>query len=237
MQRNLDKSAEFTAGREGLYQNLHSDPGNWTRGEVGMGRQVGTMRGISAPVMVQWCGSAELVTAAVMKSISQTTFEAIYAALYWRAIAGDNLPDGVDLMLVDFAFNSGVQRAAKQFQQIVGVLDSEIDGNIGPETLAIMENVRGDQIAKFISKDYAARLQTDLAVTADGAIGPVTLRAAQEQDAGTRLLIYALASRQALAYRSFSNFRNFGSGWLARLEARLVRALAMLEARPLPAMA
>jgi lysozyme family protein len=42
------------------------------------------------------------------------------------------LPDGVDFAVFDFAVNSGVSRAAKYLQAVVGVTQ---DGQIGPATI------------------------------------------------------------------------------------------------------
>src|SRR5690606_10887140 len=46
---------------------------------------------------------------------------------------GDDLPSGVDYAVFDFSVNSGVSRAAKYLQALVGVAQ---DGVIGPKTLA-----------------------------------------------------------------------------------------------------
>jgi len=229
MRTNFPLIAQFTASYEGNYQASPNDAGNWTSGQLRIGRLVGTMHGISAPVMVQWCGDAKLVTAETMKSISIATYRAIYSALYWRPVAGDDLPGGVDLMLADFCFNSGVQRASKQLQQIIGMSLDEIDGNIGPETLAALAAVKPETVAQWVRGPYAECFQRDLGVTVDGRIGPETLRAAAQRDAALRMVVYALAGRQEAAYRSFEAFRLFGKGWLARLDARLARALELLE--------
>ena len=57
---------------------------------------------------------------------------AIYKQQYWDAISGDDLPSGVDFAVFDYAVNSGVSRAAKTLQGIVGVTQ---DGQIGPATI------------------------------------------------------------------------------------------------------
>jgi lysozyme family protein len=64
--------------------------------------------------------------------ISQDEVAAIYKQDYWDKIRGDDLPDGLDLATFDFAVNSGVSRAAKYLQSIVGVTQ---DGVIGPATI------------------------------------------------------------------------------------------------------
>lgn len=58
---------------------------------------------------------------------------AIYLANYWTPIRGDELPQGVDLSVMDEAVNTGTLHAAKMLQRIVGV---PADGKIGPHTIA-----------------------------------------------------------------------------------------------------
>ena len=230
MDFNFDIAAQFTASREGLYQCLHSDAGNWTFGAVGQGNLVGTMRGISAPVMMRWLGDASMVTKSVMQSINQDQFDAIARSLYWRAINGDQLPAGLDLLLFDFAFNSGVARAAKQLQRILHL--EQIDGDIGELTLEAVLHAPVTEIILAMSDPYKRRLQDDLGVTSDGIIGPVTLKAIKAQDARMRVLIYACASLQDAAYRSFKGFAQFGRGWLGRLDQRVQAAVSLLTSVP-----
>ena len=67
-----------------------------------------------------------------MRAIADSEVAAIYKNLYWDRISGDNLPSGVDFAVFDFAVNSGVSRAAKTLQSVVGVTQ---DGVIGPATI------------------------------------------------------------------------------------------------------
>lgn len=57
----------------------------------------------------------------------------IYEDQYARPIMFNRLPAGVDYAVFDFAVNSGVNRASKALQTIVGV---EADGHIGLVTIA-----------------------------------------------------------------------------------------------------
>lgn len=124
----------FTLARaqEGGYQQVYADAGNWSGGEVGVGRLIGTNMGISAPTLVSWMRGT-LVTAYTMQNLPQPTAMAIYAARYWNVLRGDDLPPGVDLMLFDFAVTSGDSTSAKILQRIVG---TTVDGVIGEETLS-----------------------------------------------------------------------------------------------------
>lgn len=58
-------------------------------------------------------------------------------------------------------------------------------------------------------------LQRALGVTADGAIGPVTLRAAHSADAGAVLVDFM--ARRAVRYAATAGFDRFGRGWYRRL--------------------
>ena len=59
--------------------------------------------------------------------------KAIYRAKYWNALRCDELPAGLDYALFDYGVNSGVPRAARALQRLLGVA---ADGIIGPVTLA-----------------------------------------------------------------------------------------------------
>jgi lysozyme family protein len=67
-----------------------------------------------------------------VRAIADSEVAAIYKNLYWDRISGDNLPSGVDFAVFDYAVNSGVSRAAKTLQAVVGVTQ---DGQIGPQTI------------------------------------------------------------------------------------------------------
>jgi len=47
-------------------------------------------------------------------------------------VKGDDLPEGLDLCIFDFAVNAGPGRAAKFIQRLV---NTTVDGGIGPNTL------------------------------------------------------------------------------------------------------
>jgi lysozyme family protein len=67
-------------------------------------------------------------------------------------------------------------------------------------------------------------LQSALGVTVDGQVGPKTLAAITEQDAGK--LINRVSLGQGAYYRSLPS-GTFGAGWLARCEARRMAALTV----------
>ncbi|RUQ27186.1 MAG: hypothetical protein EKK68_15955, partial [Candidatus Competibacteraceae bacterium] len=58
--------------------------------------------------------------------------KAIYRRDYWNPIRGDELPSGLDLLMLDCAINQGPATAIKLLQQALHIQD---DGLLGPKTL------------------------------------------------------------------------------------------------------
>ena len=58
--------------------------------------------------------------------------QALYRRDYWQVLHGDQLPSGLDLLMLDCAINQGPVTAIKLLQQTLRIHD---DGLIGPETL------------------------------------------------------------------------------------------------------
>lgn len=104
---------------EGGYVNNPRDPGGATN------------KGITQSTYNAWRKTIGHPIQSVRK-ITSDEVAAIYKNSYWAAIKGDNLPVGIDMALFDFAVNSGVSRAIKTIQHLVGVT---ADGKMGPHTL------------------------------------------------------------------------------------------------------
>jgi lysozyme family protein len=64
--------------------------------------------------------------------ITDAELQAIYRWRYWDMVRASDLPAGADYATFDFAVNSGVARAAKVLQGIVGVVQ---DGQVGERTI------------------------------------------------------------------------------------------------------
>lgn len=119
---NFDRTLTQILKYEGGYVNHPKDPG----GPTNMGI---TLRTLSA-----WRGHH--VTADDVKKLTRAEAGRIYKANYWDKIKGDDLPDGLDFAVFDYAINSGPDRAAKLLQDLVGTAQ---DGQIGPLTLAAVK--------------------------------------------------------------------------------------------------
>lgn len=70
----------------------------------------------------------------------------IYKHQYWDAVKGDLLPKGLDYVVFDYAVNSGVVRAIKNLQGVLGVVQ---DGMIGVRTIAAIPKPCSTVIAKL----------------------------------------------------------------------------------------
>lgn len=87
----------------------------------------------------------------------QEQVAAIYRQNYWDAMSCDDLPSGVDYAIFDYGVNSGIGRAPKVLQRIV--IPSEVDGEIGPNTIAATLRVDPRTLIGQICDERLAFLQ------------------------------------------------------------------------------
>ena len=110
---------------EGGLSMDREDRGNWTTGIIGKGELNGTKYGISAMAFPD----------IDIANLTQDEAKSIYKRQYWDLSGGDELPYGLDFSVFDFAVNSGVSRAVKELQKILGFKGKDIDGIMGMITL------------------------------------------------------------------------------------------------------
>jgi lysozyme family protein len=118
MKDNFELSLKKVIEHEGGYVNHPSDPGGMTN------------LGVTKRVWEEWVGHP--VDEKEMRSLTVDRVAPLYKRRYWDAIHGDQLPTGLDYCMFDTAINSGVGRASKFIQEMVGVA---ADGAIGNKTL------------------------------------------------------------------------------------------------------
>ena len=75
--------------------------------------------------------------------------KAIYRRDYWQVVHGDQLPSGLDLLLLDCAINQGPATAIKLLQRALRIRD---DGLIGPQTLSAAEAAMPDVLDAFAAE-------------------------------------------------------------------------------------
>ena len=146
MQENFIKSLDKVLKHEGGYVNHPDDPGGRTN------------MGITQNVYEKYIGRS--VTEQEMKDMKIGDVRLIYRENYWDRVKGDDLPNGIDFCVFDWAVNSGVSRASKALQKIIGVKD---DGVIGPITVKETYKCDSEKVILNLTearKDFYQRLST-----------------------------------------------------------------------------
>ena len=113
---------------EGLYSGDPDDPGNYANG-----RLVGSMRGVTPPVLAKFRGvSIDTITVDVMKSVSLDEAANIGYMGFYVGPHFDLLTwCPATAALLDFGWGAGSGQAVKSMQRLVGV---NADGGLGPIT-------------------------------------------------------------------------------------------------------
>ena len=142
MNSNWEQCFALVLKNEGGYVDNPADPGGATN------------LGCTKAVWEQYIGRS--VTKDDIKALTPNDVMPLYKAKYWDTIKGDDLPEGVDYAVFDFAINSGPGRAAKTLQSVLGVT---ADGQIGPATLRALETTNPREIASRVCEARLAFLQ------------------------------------------------------------------------------
>lgn len=137
MKENYAHCLEMLLRHEGGFVNHPRDPGGVTN------------LGVTKKVWEEFTGRD--VDVKEMRELTPEDVAPLYKALYWDAVKGDELPNGIDWSVFDWGVNSGPARAAKALQRIVGATP---DGAIGPKTLA---KVYEADIHDVLNKMHSAR--------------------------------------------------------------------------------
>jgi len=141
--RNWDKCFDLVIVNEGGYVDNPADPGgatNW---------------GCTKAVWEQYIGHE--VSKKDIRNLTKEDVKPLYKRNYWDAIHGDALPSGLDYCLFDCAINSGVGRATKFIQEIVGVF---ADGAIGNNTVTAINQMNTVTMINEFSDKRQAFLET-----------------------------------------------------------------------------
>lgn len=117
MKENYDQALRLVLKHEGGYVNHPKDPGGATN------------KGVTQKTYDGW-RQAQNQKPQSVRNIHMDEVKAIYKDQYAKPIWFDKLPSGVDYAVFDFAVNSGVSRAVKTVQKIVGQQQDGVMGNI-----------------------------------------------------------------------------------------------------------
>ena len=143
MNTNFPQCFALVLKNEGGYVDNSSDPGGATN------------LGCTKATWEAWVGHP--VTKDDIKDLTPNDVMPLYKAKYWDTIKGDDLPEGVDYAVFDYAINSGPFRAAKALQSVLGVA---VDGQIGPATLRALETANPRDVATAVCEARLAFLQS-----------------------------------------------------------------------------
>jgi len=124
MTRNFEKCLVVILKNEGGFVNHPKDPGGITN------------LGVTKRTYEHFLNRS--VSEQEMRDLTAHNVAPVYKKMYWDKVKGDQLPEGLDLCVFDFAVNSGPSRAIKTLQLIV---NSKPDGIIGTNTLNALDTV------------------------------------------------------------------------------------------------
>lgn len=142
MDERFDECLTFTLRAEGGFVDNPEDPG----GATNMGITLATYRSWSDD-------TAAGVTQ--IQDLTRKVVSAIYRTLYWNPLRADALPAGVDLSVFDFGVNAGVWRSGRMLQLALGFTGDEVDGCVGPETLAAAGKASARGVIELLAKRQA----------------------------------------------------------------------------------
>ena len=142
--KSFAQAFAIVVGEEGGYSSVASDPGNWTSGQCGSGRCLGTKFGISSAAY----------PALDIARLTVDDAKAIYRRDYWDQVEADALPPPLALLVFDAAVNNGVARAVRWLQQAAG---ATVDGVMGIGTLTAIA-ARSGNGAALLAEFQAQRM-------------------------------------------------------------------------------
>ncbi len=135
---NFQTTTSWLLVHEGGYVNHPADPGGATNS------------GVTQAVYDGYRRRKGQSTQSV-RNISEQEVYDIYRTQYWDKVWGDELPNGLDYAVYDFAVNSGPRRAIQFLQRIIGV---EPDGVMGNVTIGKIRELQaeGGEIGEIIEQ-------------------------------------------------------------------------------------
>lgn len=139
MKENFDEALKAVLKHEGGFVNHPKDPGGMTN------------LGVTKRVWEEWVGKP--VDEKTMRSLTPEMVAPMYRKKYWDAVKGDDLPEGLDYLMFDFAVNSGPVRAIRTMQKAMGLTT---DGIIGPKTLGVLKDSNREELVARFSDEKEA---------------------------------------------------------------------------------
>ena len=139
MKENYNEALRAILKHEGGFVNHPKDPGGMTN------------LGVTKKVWEKWVGHA--VDEKAMRALTPEVVGPMYKKKYWDAVKADDLPDGLDYLMFDFAINAGPSRAVKTLQKTIGATP---DGAIGPKTMQALKDTDKYELVERFSTEKEA---------------------------------------------------------------------------------
>jgi len=124
---DFNRCIDYILAEEGGYVNHPNDPG----GETNFGISKRAYPGLD------------------IAALTRSNAIDLYRRDYWTPIQGDDLPPGLDLLLLDTAVNLGVRTAIKLLQRALNLTE---DGVMGKVTITAAQNARPDLLTDFCAE-------------------------------------------------------------------------------------
>ena len=135
MESDWPKAIEFVLKMEGEYTMDPNDPGGETK------------YGISKKAFPNLD----------IKNLTVEDAKKIYRIEYWDACSCDDLPTAFAISAFDMAVNQGVTKAKRTLQMALGV---DVDGIIGPVTMAVAAGADRYRVKKYLALRLAEYART-----------------------------------------------------------------------------
>ena len=117
----FDTALAFTLAEEGGFSDREDDPG----GATNKGITLATFRDYQPGATVD-----------ELQAISDADVWRIYRLEYWNKLRCGDLAPGVGLSVFDFGVNAGPGPSARMLQWASGLSGDDVDGVVGPHTIA-----------------------------------------------------------------------------------------------------
>ena len=150
---NFEKCLSYTLTEEGYHPNDSNNPFGYVNDPHDPGGI--TQLGVTKKAWEDYLGHP--VTESDMRSLRPDTVSPFYKTNYWDTCSCEKLPEGVDLVVFDFAVNNGTGKAIRSLQDVIGV---KSDGVLGPQTLEAINLTIPTTIITGVSDRRLAHLQS-----------------------------------------------------------------------------
>ncbi len=150
MTAKFQRCVEVVLKHEGGYVNDSRDPGGATNHGISLryARTQGSLLDLDGDGDVD---KDDIVL------ITPEKASMVYQNWFWKDVRGEELPSGVDLVVFDYAVNSGPGRAIRHLQRAVGVQE---DGVFGPATMNAVKAANPTDIVNKVCDERMKFLQS-----------------------------------------------------------------------------